>query len=60
MARLSPAPLVQADAAEWDSFRLMEAVHVLKAFALVSTDMLDGQVSVSMHPLFMRGRGPPR
>jgi len=43
--------LVQVDAAEWDSFRLVETVHVLKAFALVSTDLQDGHVSVLMHPL---------
>jgi hypothetical protein len=29
----------------------VEAVHILKAFALVSTDIYDGQTSVSMHPL---------
>jgi tetratricopeptide (TPR) repeat protein len=44
-------PLVQVNTAKWDSFRLVEAVHILKAFALVSTDIYDGQTSVSMHPL---------
>jgi tetratricopeptide (TPR) repeat protein len=41
----------QAGANAWDSFRLIEAVHLCKAFALVSTDSHDGFVSVSMHPL---------
>jgi tetratricopeptide (TPR) repeat protein len=43
--------LVQADADQWDSFRLVEAVHLLEAFALLSTDAHEGEVSVSMHPL---------
>ena len=35
----------------WDSFRLTEAVWLLKAFSLVSTDTYDGFLSLSMHPL---------
>jgi tetratricopeptide (TPR) repeat protein len=42
---------MQAGADAWDSFRLIEAVHLCKAFALVSTDSQDGSVSVSTHPL---------
>ena len=35
----------------WYSFRLVEAVNLLKVFSLVSTDCYDGSLSVSMHPL---------
>ena len=35
----------------WDAYRLMEAVQLLKALRLVSTNMLDGHTRVSMHPL---------
>ena len=35
----------------WDSFRLVEAVQLLKAFALVTADLSSGWTSVSMHPL---------
>ena len=44
-------PLVQADANAWESFRLIEAITLLKAFSLVSTDMHSGFLSVSMHSL---------
>ena len=44
-------PLMQANAQEWDSFRLIEAISLLKAFSLVSTDTASGFLSVSMHPL---------
>jgi hypothetical protein len=44
-------PLIQADASAWDSFRLIEAISILKAFSLVSTDTHSGFLSVSMHPL---------
>jgi tetratricopeptide (TPR) repeat protein len=44
-------PLMQADADKWDSFRLFEAVSLLKALSLVSTDTHSGFLSVSMHPL---------
>jgi hypothetical protein len=44
-------PLLQTDANAWDSFRLIEAINLLKAFSLVSTDRYDGFLSVSMHPL---------
>ena len=42
---------IQAGADGWDSFRLIEAINLCKAFALVSTDSHDGFLSVSMHPL---------
>jgi hypothetical protein len=44
-------PLIQADASAWDSFRLIEAISLLKAFSLVSTDTHSGFLSVSIHPL---------
>ena len=43
--------LVQAAGVAWDPFPLVEAVNLLKAFSLVSTDTHDGYLSVSMHPL---------
>ena len=57
MIRLTPwhvarlLPLMQPDAKAWDSFRLIEAVGLLKALSLVSTDTSDGFLSISMHPL---------
>ena len=44
-------PLIQADATVWDSFRLIEAVSLLKALSLVSIDTHSEFLSVSMHPL---------
>ena len=44
-------PLMQVDADQWDSFRLVEAIDLLKSFSLVSTDTHSGFLSVSMHPL---------
>ena len=35
----------------WDSFRLVEAVQLLKAFSLVTTDHINGCLHVSTHPL---------
>ncbi|KIY00436.1 uncharacterized protein Z520_04121 [Fonsecaea multimorphosa CBS 102226] len=43
--------LIPAHEDAWDSFRLVEAVNMLKAFALVSTDVDEEHVCVSMHPL---------
>ncbi|OQV11358.1 NB-ARC domain-containing protein, partial [Cladophialophora immunda] len=43
--------LLQAGDGAWDSFRLVEAVNALRAFALVSTNVENGHVLVSMHPL---------
>jgi tetratricopeptide (TPR) repeat protein len=43
--------LVDTGGDAWDSFRLVETVRLLKAFALLSTDLYDGFLSVSMHPL---------
>lgn len=54
---------MQAGADTWDSFRLIEAVHLCKAFALVLTDSQDGCVSMSIHPLvhaWARGRADGR
>ncbi|KAL9027291.1 MAG: hypothetical protein Q9196_004165, partial [Gyalolechia fulgens] len=49
---VSQLPVFQEAASdEWDSFRLTEAVWLLKAFSLVSTDTHDGFLSLSMHPL---------
>jgi tetratricopeptide (TPR) repeat protein len=42
---------IQIDIDIWDSFRLIEAIHLLKSFSLVSTDTYNGFLSVSMHPL---------
>lgn len=39
------------DGTIWDSFRLMEAVELLKKLALVSTDLQNDRMSLSMHPL---------
>ena len=44
-------PLMQVDADQWDSFRLIEAINLLKGFSLVSTDTHNSFMSVSMHPL---------
>ena len=44
-------PFVQAGSDAWDHFRLIEAVNLLKAFCLVSTNTYNGSLSVSMHPL---------
>jgi len=53
--------VMQADADAWNSFRLVEAVHLLKAFFLVLTDTNDGFLSISMQPLGPRlGKRPPR
>jgi Tetratricopeptide repeat len=49
VAHLPPLLVITSDA--WDSFRLVEAVYLLKAFSLVSTDSNDGHLTVSMHPL---------
>lgn len=35
----------------WDSFRLLEALQMLKAFAVVSIGKFDEAVNVSIHPL---------
>ena len=43
--------LMEVDSDAWDSYRLVKAVYLLKAFALVSTDTSDGYASVSMHLL---------
>ena len=44
-------PLMRADGDAWDSFRLIEAIFLLKALSLVSTDTHSGFLSVSMHHL---------
>ena len=43
--------LVGVAGGAWDSFPLVEAVNLLKAFSLVLTDSADGHWTVSMHPL---------
>ncbi|KAK5202297.1 hypothetical protein LTR41_011958 [Exophiala xenobiotica] len=43
--------LMQASEDAWDSFRLVEAVNSLRAFALVSTTVDNGYMRGSMHPL---------
>ncbi|KIW10708.1 hypothetical protein PV08_11672 [Exophiala spinifera] len=43
--------LIPAHEDGWDSFRLVEAVNMLKAFALVSMDVDEEHTCVSMHPL---------
>ncbi|OAL35725.1 hypothetical protein AYO20_05106 [Fonsecaea nubica] len=44
--------LMQVGAEDWDPFRLMEALQMLKAFGLVSVEESDeGDRRVSMHPL---------
>ena len=42
---------LQAGADTWDSFRLVEAVQLLKAFSLVMIDDYDGCLHISTHPL---------
>ena len=42
---------VQTDANEWDSFRVVQASHLLKSLSLVFEDTQDGLTSISMHPL---------
>lgn len=49
VARLPAFMQVATDA--WDSFRLIEAVCMLKALALISVGIQRGQTRVSMHPL---------
>ncbi|KAL8853376.1 MAG: hypothetical protein Q9221_001853 [Calogaya cf. arnoldii] len=44
-------PLLEAYADLWDPFRLVEAIGLLKAFSLVSADLQDDWLSVSLHPL---------
>jgi tetratricopeptide (TPR) repeat protein len=43
--------LIQTDANEWDSFRVVQASHLLKSLSLVFEDTQDGLTSISMHPL---------
>lgn len=44
-------PLVQEDADEWDPFRLVEAVQLLRSLSLVSAETHEDSTNVSMHPL---------
>ncbi|CRG88256.1 Nephrocystin-3 [Talaromyces islandicus] len=46
-----PAVVPVDDDISWDKFRLVEAINLLKAFSLVSTDTSEGFLSVSMHHL---------
>ncbi|MDI1493452.1 MAG: hypothetical protein OHK93_005242 [Ramalina farinacea] len=43
--------LMEVGDRQWDPYRLIEAVDLLKSFSLVSTDTHSGFLSVSMHPL---------
>ena len=43
--------LIMSNTDSWDSFRLLEAVNLLKSFSLLSTDTSDGYVNISMHAL---------
>ena len=43
--------LIQTDANEWDSFRIVQASHLLKSLSLVFEDTQDSLTSISMHPL---------
>ena len=43
--------LLQVDAPEWDPFRLLEAMYLLKAFSLVTIETGNGDLNVSSHPL---------
>lgn len=51
MARRSSPGIHGLEADTWDSFWLVEAVQLLKAFALVTTDATGDALNVSMHPL---------
>ena len=44
-------PLVEAEDETWDSFRLVEAVHLLEAYSLVVFNGSGDAMSVTMHPL---------
>ena len=56
-ARLTPwhisklPELLQVTNPEWNSFRLLEAIYLLKAFSLVATETYSGGINVSSHPL---------
>ncbi|KAK5089459.1 hypothetical protein LTR70_005958 [Exophiala xenobiotica] len=49
VARLPP--FLDNTSDDWDSFRLMEAVALLKAFSLISTEVYDSFLFVSTHAL---------
>lgn len=44
-------PFLDLRSNTWNSFRLTDAVSVLKAFALISTDSENNIIYISMHPL---------
>jgi hypothetical protein len=45
-------PVILANNNEWDSFRLVEAIHLLRGLSLVTNDTYDSsRLSLSMHPL---------
>lgn len=43
--------LLDIDEEVWDSYRLVKAIQLLKAFTLVSTEGVNESMMVSMHPL---------
>jgi tetratricopeptide (TPR) repeat protein len=44
-------PLIQADLNEWDSFRIVEASHLLVSLSLINENNQNGSFSISIHPL---------
>jgi tetratricopeptide (TPR) repeat protein len=44
-------PLIQADLNEWDSFRVVEASHLLVSLSLINENNQNGSFSISIHPL---------
>lgn len=44
-------PFIRADEETWDSFRLVEAVHLLEAYSLVAVNGSGDAMSITMHPL---------
>jgi hypothetical protein len=44
-------PLIQADLDEWDSFRVVEASHLLVSLSLINGNNQNGSFSISIHPL---------
>ncbi|KAH8701975.1 hypothetical protein BGW36DRAFT_458775 [Talaromyces proteolyticus] len=45
--------IVESWHSHWDSFRLIEAIHLLKKFSFVLTDTNEGFLGVSIHPLVL-------
>lgn len=43
--------LLRTESTSWDSFRLIEAIHMLETFSLVTIDRYKGYLIVFIHPL---------